>query len=97
MDIVVEELIINEDRPGHISRHDVRESEVQEIIGGNYTYIKGKLGRWILIGKTQKGRILAVVVGAREKIGVYGLVTARSADKEERSFYDEFEKVAGGE
>ena len=97
MDIVVEELIINKDRPEHIAKHDVRESEVQEIIGGNYTYIQGKLGRWILIGKTKKGRVLAIIVGPREKKGVYGLVTARSADKKERSFYDEFEKVAAGE
>lgn len=97
MDIVVEELIINKDRPEHIAKHDIKKSEVKEIIDGNYTYIQGKLGRWILIGKTKKGRILAIVVGAREKKGVYGLVTARSANKEERSFYDEFEKVAGGD
>mgnify|MGYP001611067406 FL=1 len=97
MDIVIEELIINKDRLEHIAKHDVREAEVKEIIEGNYTYIQGKLGRWILIGKTKKGRILAVVVGARERKGVYGLVTARSVNKEERSFYDEFEKVAGGD
>ncbi|MDO8573959.1 MAG: hypothetical protein Q7R77_04405 [Candidatus Daviesbacteria bacterium] len=97
MDIVVEELIINKDRPEHIARHDIKEAEVRELTEGNYTYIQGKLGRWILIGKTKKGRVLAVVVGAREKKGVYGLVTARSANREERSFYDEFEKIAGGE
>lgn len=95
MDIVVEELIINKDRPGHIAKHEVKESEVKEVVEGNYTYIQGKLGRWILIGKTKKGRILAIIVGPREKAGVYGLVTARSADKKERSFYDEFEKIGG--
>ena len=93
MDIVIEELRINKDRPKHIARHDVKESEVREIIEGKYTYIQGKLGRWILVGKTKKGRVLAVIVGTREKNGVYGLVTARSADKKERSFYEEFEKV----
>lgn len=97
MDIVVEELIINKDRPEHIAKHDVEEAEVRDVVEGNYTYIQGKLGRWILIGKTKKGRILAVIVGAREKRGVYGLVTARPANTEERSFFDEFEKVAGGE
>lgn len=95
MYIVVEELIINKDRPEHIAKHDVKESEVKEVIEGNYTYIQGKMGRWILIGKTKKDRILAVIVGAREKKGIYGLVTARSANKEERSFYDEFEKIGG--
>ncbi len=97
MDIVIEELIIESDRPDHIAEHDVKESEVREVIDGKYTYIQGKLGRWILIGKTKKGRTLAIVVGPREKQGVYGLVTARSADKKERSLYEEFEKVAGGE
>ncbi len=96
MDIVIEELIINKDRPEHIVKHDVTESEVREVVDGNFTYVQGKLGRWILIGKTKRGRMLAVIVGAREKSGVYGLVTARSADKKERSFYEEFEKVAGG-
>lgn len=97
MDIIVEELIINKDRPEHIAKHDVEEAEVREVLDGNYTYIQGKLGRWILIGKTKKGRVLAVIVGSREKIGVYGFVTARPADRKERSLYDEFEKVAGGE
>lgn len=97
MDIVIDELIINKDRPEHIAKHDVSETEVKELIDGKYTFVQGKLGRWILIGKTKKGRLLAVIVGAREKSGVYGLVTARPADKKEKSLYYEFEKVAGGE
>ena len=70
---------------------------MKELLEGKYTYIQGKLGRWILVGKTKKGRFLSVIVGAREEKGVYGLVTARPADKKERSLYDEFEKISGGE
>lgn len=91
MDIVIEELIINKDRLEHIARHDVKESEVEEVIEGSYTYIQGKLGRCLLIGKTRKNRVL-VVVGAREKKGVYGLVTARLANKEERVFMTSLNK-----
>lgn len=94
---VVEELIIEEDRLEHIAKHGVKALEVKEIINGKYAYFKGKLGRWILIGKTKKGRMLAVLVGPREAKGKYGLVTARPASREERSFYKEFEFQIGGE
>lgn len=97
MDIVIEELVIEKDRLGHIAKHDVKEAEVREVVDGDYAYIQTKLGRWILIGKTKKGRILAVIVGPREKRGVYGLVTARPADREERSFFQEFILLRGDE
>ena len=90
MDFVIEELIIEEDRPEHIARHKVTIEEVLEIINGDYVYIDGKLGRWLLIGNTKKNRFLTVVIGERDKKNVYGLVTARPSSKEERSFYNEF-------
>lgn len=90
MDIIIGELIIEEDRSEHISKHKVTIEEVLEIVNGDYVYIDGKLGRWLLIGKTKKRRFLTVVVGERNKNNVYGLVTARQSSKEERSFYAEF-------
>lgn len=90
MDIVIDELIIEEDRPEHIAKHKVTIEEVLEIVNGDYVYIDGKLGRWLLIGKTKKKRFLTVVVGERKKMNVYGLVTARPSSKEETSFYNEF-------
>lgn len=97
MDIIVGELIIEEDRHEHISKHKVTIEEVLEIVNGDYVYIDGKLGRWLLIGKTKKKRFLTVVVGERNKRSFssnkknsYGLVTARPSSKEERSFYNEF-------
>lgn len=90
MDIIVVELIIEEDRSEHISKHKVTIEEVLEIVNGDYVYIDGKLGRWLLIGKTKKNRFLTVIVGKRNKKNTYGLVTARPSSKEERSFYDEF-------
>lgn len=90
MDIIIGELIIEEDRTEHISKHKVTIKEVLEIVNGDYVYIDGKLGRWLLIGKTKKKRFLTVVVGERNKKNVYGLVTARPSSKEEKSFYIEF-------
>ncbi len=90
MDIVVDELVIEEDRPDHIAKHKVTIGEVLEIVKGDYVYIDGKLGRWLLIGKTKRKRLLTVVIGERIEKNVYGLVTARPSSKEERSFYNEF-------
>lgn len=97
MDIIIDELIIEEDRPAHIAKHDVKIEEVLEIISGDYLFIDGKLGRLLLIGKTKKKRFLTVVVGEREQKNAYGLVTARPSSKEEQSFYKEFTIQKGGE
>lgn len=97
MEVIVDELIIEEDRPGHIAKHRVGIEEVIEIADGDYVYIKGKLNRWLLIGRTKRGRFLTVVVGQRRKKNTYGLVTARSSSKEERSFYKEFIIQVGGD
>lgn len=40
MDVVVETLIIEEDRPAHIAKHTVTIDEVVEIVSGDYVYIK---------------------------------------------------------
>ena len=97
MDIIVEELIVEEDRPKQIARHGVKIEEVKQIVEGDYVFIQGKYGRWLLIGKTKKGRSLTVVVGERDRKNAYGLVTARSASREERSFHNEFILQTGGE
>ncbi len=97
MDIIVDELIIEEDREKHIAKHKVTIKEVVQIIEGDYVYIQGKENRWLLIGKTKKRRFLTIVVGERNKKNTYGLVTARPASREERSFYKEFILQKGGE
>lgn len=97
MDIIIDELIIEEDRPAHIAKHDVAIKEVLEVIERDYVFIQGKHERWILIGSTKRRRMLAIVVGARAKKNVYGLVTARTADKKEKSFYNELKQIRGGE
>lgn len=97
MDIEIDELIIEEDRPSHIERHNVTVNEVVEVVKGDYVFIQGKHNRWALIGLTKKGKMLAIVIGAREKKNTYGLVTARPAHRKERHFYDELKQTQGGE
>lgn len=93
----IEELVVEEDRPRHIAKHKVKVSDVLEVVSGDYVYIKGRLSRWLLIGKTNRERFLTIIVGKRRKKGAYGLVTARPAHKKERKFYQEFTFQIGEE
>lgn len=96
-DLEIGKLIIEVDREEHIAKHNVLINEVLEIISGDYVYIKGKLERWLLIGKTKKKRFLTIVVGKRREKNVFGLVTARASRRDEKSFYDEYTMQGGGE
>lgn len=71
MDIIIDELIIDGDRPEHIAKHDVTLGEVEKVIKGDYVFIQGRFERWILIGPTKRRRMLAVVVGVRKKKNIY--------------------------
>jgi len=95
MDLIVETLIVDEHRIEHIARHQVTLEEVQEIVSGDYAYIKGREDRWLLIGPTKQGRFLTVVIGERSFPNTYGLVTARPARRDERSFYREMALEGG--
>lgn len=97
MDVKIDKLIVEEDRPEHIARHNVTEKEVKEVISAKYVFIKGREDKWLLIGKTKTNRFLTIVVGERKQKGVFGLVTARPASREERSFYQEFTTQIGGD
>ena len=59
----------------------------EEILGGTPGFRGTRVqGRYLLIGNTEAGRYLAVVLGPRGR-GVYGLITARDADQAERRLY----------
>lgn len=97
MDIIVEDLIIEKDRPDHIARHNVTIDEVLEVISGKYVFIKSREDTWLLVGKTKKKRYLTIIVGERPQKNTYGLVTARPSRRDERSFYEEFATQIGDE
>ncbi|MBI2039609.1 hypothetical protein HYT18_00875 [Candidatus Microgenomates bacterium] len=95
MDVTVDELIIEEDRPEHIARHSITIDEVFEVIAGDYLILKGRSDKSLLVGKTNKGRLITVVVGPRSGKNRYGLVTARYTKKKEQLLY--MENFKGGE
>jgi uncharacterized DUF497 family protein len=70
----------------HIWRHGVRTNEVEEVCGGDPLRRRGQDGRLILIGATQAGRVLAVVLELLPD-GVYYPVTARPASRNERRWF----------
>src|SRR5687768_4135708 len=96
-EVIVDTLIIEEDRPAHIAKHNIIIDQVLEVLTGDYVYIAGRENRWLIIGKTAKKVFLTIVLGERSEENTYGLVTARPARREERSFYHEYHTQVGGE
>ena len=96
-EVIVDTLIIEEDRPAHIAKHNIIIDEVLEVLTGDYVYIAGRENRWLIIGKTVKKVFLTIVLGERPEENTYGLITARAARRKERSFYIEYLTQRGGE
>lgn len=70
----------------HIARHRVTTDEVEEVCHGDPEVLQTYGRRFLLIGLTAPGRMLAVVLQPRGR-GVYYPVTARPASREERTYY----------
>lgn len=87
MDVIIDELIIEEDRPEHIKKHKISIKEVLEVIAKDYLILEGKSDKSLLVGKTKRGRMITVVVGRRIGKNKYGLVTARHVKKKEEILY----------
>ena len=73
----------------HIARHEVTPDEVEEVCHGDFVARQTYRGRLIIIGPTQSGRILAVVLAPEQPPGVYYPLTARLASRNERRRYRE--------
>lgn len=95
MDVIIDTLIVEENRPAHIARHHISLDETVEAISKDYLIIKAKFNRWILIGETKKKKFLAVIVGKRPSKNTWGLITARPASRHERKLYIEHQQKAG--
>ncbi|MGH2557501.1 MAG: BrnT family toxin [Thermomicrobiales bacterium] len=85
----IHRLVFGGDRVEHIARHGVSVAEVEEIAYGDFVVARTRNDRYGLIGQTDGGRYLYIVVAPRGS-GIYGLVTARDAtDRERRAFRDQ--------
>src|ERR671916_562907 len=96
-EVIVETLIIEDDRPSHIAKHNIIIDEVLEVLTGDYVYIAGRENRWLVIGKNAKKVFLTIVLGERPEENTYGVITARPARRDERSFYIKYITQRGGE
>ena len=70
----------------HITRHEVTVDEAEEVCYGDPVLLQSYLGRIIVMGPTQEGRMLAVVLDPAGE-DVYYPVTARPASRKERRYY----------
>ncbi len=77
------ELLWNEDNEEHVARHSVDRDEVDEVPGNRPFITRGRGGTYLVIGQSNGGRILMVVVSPRGS-GKYYVITARDAADDER-------------
>mgnify|MGYP003891328523 CR=1 FL=1 len=78
----VEGLVWDEWNKKHIAKHKLSVDEVEEVCQGNYEVIESYRKRILILGKTRKGKVLAVVLSPEDRDlkpygnGVYYPVTA---------------------
>ncbi len=78
-------------------RHNLTREEVEEAIAGETIARASRKNRFLVLGPTRAGRLLAVVIGAvPDEPGAYYTVSARPASRQERRYYRE-QQAKGGE
>jgi|SRR5258708_3433127 len=86
--IQVDELIWDIWNISHISRHNINPDEVGEVCLGKPVIVESYSKRLIVIGGTHTGKIITVVL-AKKREGNYYPVTAYSASRKQRRFYEQ--------
>ena len=92
----IKKLLWSEKNIAHIALHNILPSEVEEVCYGERIERKGHSNRAFLVGLTQQGRMLSVILDPTEEEGVYFPVTAYDASKRSIKDYED-EKSGGGE
>lgn len=87
--IVVRRLVWEKTNADHIARHGVSQSEVEEVCHNKPVFLSGHSGRVMAVGLTSAGKAISVILDAEEEHGVWYPVTARSADRNERLYYQQ--------
>jgi len=85
--IVIDDLIWDEWNIGHIKKHKVKPIEVEEACENLLEVFRSYNSRLIILGKTNKKRILAIIMAQIDKNSYY-VVTARDASRKERKLYE---------
>ncbi|MGI8688673.1 MAG: BrnT family toxin [Thermomicrobiales bacterium] len=80
------DLIFDDWNKEHIARHGVEWDEATEAVRNAAFMTRGRGGTYQLVGQTDPGRFLAIVLAPRGQ-DVYYVVTAREATRDERRRY----------
>lgn len=78
--------VVESGREEHIARHGVTLEEVDELVEGRFLAERTREDRYLVVGQTQAGRYLSIVIADRSG-GVFALVTARDSTDNERRRY----------
>lgn len=84
--LYVQEILFDDWNEDHIAQHSVIPEEVEEVCLGDPFVSRTREGRLRVIGQTEAGRYLTVILAPRGG-GVYYPITARDATKAERRLY----------
>lgn len=76
----------NDNRREHIVRHRVSVEEVEDVAFGKHYAVRTRQGRYRLIGQTESGRYLVVILEPAE-YDWFDPITARDATQNERRLY----------
>ena len=87
--VIIKGLIWDDWNKAHITRHGISPEEVEEICQGKYEVIESYRKRILVIGKTKKGKSLALVLSPEDRdlqpfgYGLYYPITAFEKEVEE--------------
>jgi hypothetical protein len=84
--LYVQELLFDDWNEDHIAQHSVIPEEVEEVCLGAPFVSRTRQRRLRIIGQTEAGRYLTVILAPRGR-GVYYPITARDATTAERRLY----------
>jgi uncharacterized protein len=86
MSVNIQQLEWDTHNIGHIARHDVIPSEVEEVCENEVALRDGRNDYLILIGKTHAGRMLKIVLEQKAQ-SIWRVATAHDASRKERRYY----------
>ncbi len=84
--MLIKNLIWDEWNIEHIARHDVKPEETEQACTGKYLARRGREGTYTVIGQTQSGRYLTMILAPRGS-GSFYPITARDSDNKERKIF----------
>ena len=85
-------LIWDEWNREHIKKHGVSKKEVNQAFKAKEVVIESYKDRLIVVGKTNKSRLLTIVLSFEKQENAY-VVSARDSSKKERKIYNDKNKT----